>query len=630
MLSSSFRQILLACSLVILMTSPVCVRVQALNLYSLFCLGPDNQLCLGISPGGNPVYNPQNLYHAQLKLRGPNEAKGTDYQKLRWNVKNDYSWIQLANFTQMCLTKMTPAMALPGELVLRPCTVGNYLQQFNTTNFQRNDTAVGKMEWNGSGQCLTVMDCFRNPNTGFCNPTSTVAFDTDSFDPNTQKGTYVKLMPCSLDLPSQSFLQTVDCAPGCSPLMINGPKGPCIKACANDACHYDNGACATPRPTPPTFRPSYSPSRSPTTSSPSRNPTTSRPSKSPSSSPTTSSPSASPQTSQPSQSPSTTAPSAGPSFNPTVSPTFFPTISPSTSPTTSQPSMSPTYSPTTAQPSVSPTVNVTINQVAAIAPAPWVFPLWLIIFIPCIVVFCCLLLLLLLCLRKRRREKKKQEESPFKNADKDLEEPFVNPEALPPVRKATSNIEEIDFDIDRVDYWASRPASSEDSASPSFRPDVHALQDVSPSPNLMVATPIHTPAGSIPGTESEMSMSANEESPMRTSQSFRSAQIAAAQAMLSPDPAKKPRGGAPGLVWAGSQVDMSNLMDDAERQDILNRSDAFQQNHLPAVIAQRNSKQETEVVLNENSFSAVTQSLKKRNGGGRDVDEEKSEDLAMT
>ena len=121
----------------------------------------------------------------------------------------------------------------------------------------------------------------------------------------------------------------------------------------------------------PTSTPSRSPSKTPTTSLPSLTPTTSQPSKSPSQTPTTSipskSPSKTPTTSAPSQTPTTSAPSQTPTTsNPSKSPSQTPTTSkpshsPTQSPTTSRPSRSPSLTPTTSRPSKSPSRSPSLN-----------------------------------------------------------------------------------------------------------------------------------------------------------------------------------------------------------------------------------------------------------------------------
>jgi hypothetical protein len=154
------------------------------------------------------------------------------------------------------------------------------------------------------------------------------------------------------------------------------------------------------------MKPTYSPSKVPTTSVPSsvpsRSPTTARPSVGPTTSKPTSSPTKKP-TKGPSTSPTTSTPTRSPSRGPSRPPTNFPTGEPSIAPTFSEPTASPTSEPTT-----SPTVNLTIltGAVTIQQDSPW----WLWVLIALLAYLLCVLLLLCCFYRERRRRLQKEKE----------------------------------------------------------------------------------------------------------------------------------------------------------------------------------------------------------------------------
>ena len=328
---------------------------EALKLYSFFCVANQQDLCLGISTAGEPSYNPNGIYRLQVKRRINNELKGLDYEKMRWRVDRVNGIIQMSNFTDLCLAKLTPDNSWPGDVGLRPCGMSGTLETWNLLSFLTNineQGVIGLKDPAYQGQCLTVMQCKRAQGTTFCSSSFNQEYTGTTLSDKQLAGTYVKLMPCA-GLAGQSFRQALDCAPGCSPFMLDLKNNVCDPACDNAACNWDNGACVTPMPTPPTPRPSTSPTHSPTTSSPTKSPSKSpshSPSFSPTSSPTTSTPTNTPTTSIPTNSP-TSSPSSSPSVHPTANPTTsIPTFSPSFSPTNM-----PTNSPTTRSPTKNPT-----------------------------------------------------------------------------------------------------------------------------------------------------------------------------------------------------------------------------------------------------------------------------------
>ena len=355
------------------------------KIYSYICLSAEQNLCLGISIDGPPVYDPNvTPYRLQVKPRVRNEQQGLDWMKTRWTVYWGIGRIQLSNFTTMCIAKETGNNAIPGGVVLRPCGSSGPLEEWNLDGFNETFLEEGVIRLKTRpDQCLSMMSCDRKSilNTDYCDPFSTTMFTGSVYDVEKQRGSHVRLMPCITDHPSQMFRQRLDCAPGCSPYMMENTNNQCDLACANDACNWDNGACSTPNPTPPTPRPSTNPTTSPTTSMPSPNPT-----KSPSLRPT----------SRPSKHPTlpTHSPTAHPSEMPTQSPSFHPSAQPSSAPTHT-PTESPTRGP-----------KKTDSAVSTSTPSSdtdwWI---WFIVAI-CILLFCCLCGW---CFLVRRRRQQKEE-----------------------------------------------------------------------------------------------------------------------------------------------------------------------------------------------------------------------------
>lgn len=348
--------------------APTLHTTEDLKLYSYFCLEKQQKLCLGISTEGDPAYNSLTPYQMQVKRREANEAKGTDYQKMRWTVDRTNGRIQLSNFTSLCVAKQFDNALTPAPVVLRPCGTAGRLEKWDLRRFLTDITEQGTITLEGwPNQCLTLMSCSRTP-LGNCDPNIQVPYPSNVVpDSEELRGAYLKMMPCVANSFAQSWRQTLDCALGCSPFMTQ--DNICDQECNTALCNWDNNACATKKPTPPTKSPTWAPSRSPTTSAPSsapsRAPATSFPTHSPTlaptarpstgptqsrptSSPTSSVPTSSPSSSKPTQSPTTSSPSHAPSTSPSRSPTAAPTLLPTAQPT-SRPSSSPTSAPVVAQ-----------------------------------------------------------------------------------------------------------------------------------------------------------------------------------------------------------------------------------------------------------------------------------------
>lgn len=190
------------------------------RLYSYICLSAQDKLCLAISTPTAPVYSSTNLYYLQVKLREKIESAGQDYLKTRWSVYPSTGEIQLSNFTSLCVAKRISSSSTPGDVVLRPCKSVGTLGNWDLKGFVANETSgTGLRLVSYGNQCLTLMACNRMAN-GFCDRTSTIAFSGDTIDADANRGSYMRMMPCSQNSISQTFTQTIDCAPGCSPFMV--------------------------------------------------------------------------------------------------------------------------------------------------------------------------------------------------------------------------------------------------------------------------------------------------------------------------------------------------------------------------------------------------------------------------
>jgi len=497
---------------------------EADKLDSFFCLDVSQTLCLGISTSVDPVYNPSGLYNLQLKLRTANELKGTDYLKMRWNVDRINGRIQMTNFSSLCVSKYDSSSAVPGAAVLRPCGTTGALETFDLTDFLTNVDELGVIALaSNPTQCLTVMACNRLTSE-FCNPDSTTIYTSSTFNPDAQRGSYVKFMPCiakgSPGYESQYWRQALDCAPGCSPYdLATSPKDPCNPACANAACNWDRGACATPNPTPPTFRPSYSPSTHPTTSTPSA-----RPSRGPSKAPTI----------KPSKSPSTTRPSK--------SPTNYPSLVPTVSPTT-KPSQSPTPRPVVKLGAVD-----TQSPTSSGPPGFLWFWIWLgiLLFLILLVILsaCCYA-----CCYRRRRDReaaKKKKEQEQKEKEIDLEQ-------------GTKNAS-----------WKSLPGTPSSKQTimpdPSAVPQTTAIVDPAAADNeTFVTVPVDEESGNNnPIAEEEKQPEEND------------------------DEEEDFRRGAPGMLWAGSLIEEPTTpAEKANRKSMRRQSDRFAKDHLQDALNQR-------------------------------------------
>lgn len=195
------------------------VLAQDDRLYSYICLSAQDKLCLAISTSQPPKYDASDLYFLQVKLREKIQVQGQDYLKTRWSVLPSTSQIQLSNFTSLCIAKRRQTAATPDDVVLRPCGGAGNQELWALEGFLKNETLGSTLRLKSlPNQCLTLMNCKRT--NGFCSKDSTTAFSGTSMDPENLKGAYMRMMPCSPSLAiAQSFTQTVDCAPGCSPLL---------------------------------------------------------------------------------------------------------------------------------------------------------------------------------------------------------------------------------------------------------------------------------------------------------------------------------------------------------------------------------------------------------------------------
>ncbi|KAH9250103.1 hypothetical protein BASA81_000958 [Batrachochytrium salamandrivorans] len=333
--------------------------------YSYICLQANQNLCLGISPGdGLPFYDPNSIFKLQIKQRLRNEDAGTDYKKTRWDVDYVNKTVSLSWFTHMCMANPINSDYVglyPCDQVHNGTFAGTYQLAFN-----QNIQEMAEIKSDGDPtMCMTVMAC--NPDrNGYCNWFSNIMSNTFT------AGSIVRMKKCWFapggdpgSKPAQTFLQALDCAPGCSPMLQN--NNVCDPACANAACNLDNGLCLTAAPTMPT----RVPTKSPTTSRPSTSPTP-LPTRSPTIA-TTQGPTRQP-TYKPSKSPviaATEEPTLAPTLLPTTSPTSMPTASPFRRPTTSPTSSAPTVSPITSAPTDSP---ITSTPSAAPSSSPTVDP----------------------------------------------------------------------------------------------------------------------------------------------------------------------------------------------------------------------------------------------------------------
>jgi len=392
--------------LVVAIVALVLLQAQSISAqkrqFSYICLSAENRLCLGLSTQTDPVYDPAKLIHLQLKVREKVEEKGLDYLKTRWTVFGETGQIQLANFTSLCVARRMSATTTPMDTVLRPCGAQAANEEFELSAFfdrSFNDSALRLKAF--PDQCLTVMNCDRRTED-FCSYFETKPYTRTTMDPTILRGAFVKFLPCA-NLTSQVFTQTIDCAPGCSPFMMEGPDNTCDPACANDACNWDNGACATPAPTPPTFTPTRSPSIAPTTT-PTTSPTTSKPSVSP----TTSQPSSSPTSPSPSTSPSV-APSSVRSSPPSVAsepPTLSPTASVTTN-TTATPTMVAVDPTATVAPTGS-RANQGVSSDSGTSVGQSLWWVWLILCIVAVLLLLCAVCVIVPMLRKKWKKEEEQ------------------------------------------------------------------------------------------------------------------------------------------------------------------------------------------------------------------------------
>lgn len=249
--------------------------------FSYVCLESFDHLCLGISTGAElPEFKPGKVYWAQVKSRQRNEFLQSDFKKTRWDVQyNTAEGGIILSFTgkgQLCLSKQRGS----SRVGLFPCSIAladnaspsnSSYGKWDLTPWKVNLTQSGPLRiLNGKKDlCLTVMDC-QADGKGFCNELSTDPATDQSGEPDGLKpGAYLRLAPC-YDSPDgfayQSIIQRwknrFDCAPGCTPFLQFNDR--CDQVCNNKACNFDEEFCVTKSPTPPTNRPSKSPTQKPT------------------------------------------------------------------------------------------------------------------------------------------------------------------------------------------------------------------------------------------------------------------------------------------------------------------------------------------------------------------------------
>lgn len=319
---------------------------DVVNNYSYICLNSDQNLCLGISPGGNTPPKEDGDYLLQIKNRQRVESKGDDWKKTRWDVNFNEGLISLSGFEAEDLfigqrgpetTRVTLRAPKQG------LTYWNLDSLWYLYNATQNTSSSPPLPPPGNrsasifqvdtNMCLTVMRCKAGAND-YCDPSST---DPVKFDAQLEAGSYVKIRECNPDLAiSQEFRQALDCNQGCPPEYIG--DGVCTEACMTAACDWDGWDCNS---TAPSLAPSWLPTGAPTNFSETAQPTlgpSGRPSSQPTSTPTL-------------------GPTSGPTWTPTR--TMVPTEQPTTAQLTSAPSMCHCPPPQTVSPTLQPTTGPT-------------------------------------------------------------------------------------------------------------------------------------------------------------------------------------------------------------------------------------------------------------------------------
>jgi hypothetical protein len=374
---------------------------------SYFCLSADPQqnLCLGVSSGTAPANSSLPM---QIKQRLANEATGLDFYKMRFDLNLTSGEMCMAATPSLCVS--TAPRVATGVLGLGLSSQAS--SSFNLTSFFNTRGFTGALVDERTGFCVTAMKCDALPKPNaktqtFCKQPGiqgAPVVPARSLGDITH-GSFVMLTACdSVKLSAaQTWVQALDCAPGCSPFMQQQPS-PCYAACKNAACDWQNLACATESP-------SASPSQSPT-------PPTQSPTRSPSSTPSET----------PSRAPSET-PSGAPSSTPSRSPSETPSHAPSASPSSGKPSFAPTQTPSlapTQTPSHAPSHSPSELPLAAPAVCGW-WCILLIVLAAILLAFCCCgLWTAFFAVRERRKLQRllrEREEKEQKEKEKEKEKP---------------------------------------------------------------------------------------------------------------------------------------------------------------------------------------------------------------
>jgi len=223
----------------------------------------------------------------QLKPRDRNQARGTTYKVLlhktnaltggaqnTFDVDRTIGEIRASGFSDLCVVRT------PGNTVALQTCAGPLAQSWSLSAFEQNINQTGAVRSAlVSTMCMTAFECNTQTNkkNPSCDPASTTLLAKNEIaDPTADTyGSYVGMAPCGSGVdvkPAATWVQALDCAPGCAPIMLSINQ--CFPECNNAACNWGNMACGTPSPTPPTPAPTDNPTEQPSVS-PSASPPTS-------------------------------------------------------------------------------------------------------------------------------------------------------------------------------------------------------------------------------------------------------------------------------------------------------------------------------------------------------------------
>jgi len=160
----------------------------------------------------------------------------------------------------------------PGNTVALQTCAGPLAQSWSLSQFEQNINQTGAVRSAlVSTMCMTAFECNTQANkkNPSCDPASTTLLAKDEIaNPAADTyGSYVGLASCGAGVavkPAATWVQALDCAPGCAPIMLS--TNACFPECNNAACNWGNTACGTPSPTPPTPAPTVKPSKQPSVS----------------------------------------------------------------------------------------------------------------------------------------------------------------------------------------------------------------------------------------------------------------------------------------------------------------------------------------------------------------------------